>query len=179
MASGTLDVAEVFVVGDGSMVQVEARSAGTATITAYAADGSAASCTVTVEAPYVPPVTEDPLTLNQKNITIEEGEWGEIYVTGGRCVDWNTTNPNVVRLYDVGDPTLIKIKGESAGTAEIIAYAPDGTTTICKITVTAYVEPITIVDSDPLYFDESGQEITSESNTESYEEAAADDITAG
>jgi hypothetical protein len=136
------------------MVQVEGREAGTTIITAYADNGTYASCTVTVEAPYVPPVVEDPLKLNKTNIVIEEGEWAEIYVTGGRCVDWNTTNQNVVRIYDVGDPTMIKIKGESAGTAEVIAYAPDGTTTICKITVTAYQEPEYKVDSDPLYFAE-------------------------
>lgn len=151
-SSSNPGVADVFVVGDGSMVQVEGREAGTTIITAYTADGTYASCTVTVEAPYVPPVVEDPLKLNVTNIVIEEGDWGEIYVTGGRCVDWNTTNRNVVRIYDVGDPTMIKIKGESAGTAEVIAYAPDGTTTICKITVTAYQEPEYKVDSDPLYF---------------------------
>ena len=137
-------VAEVYVIGDGSMVQIEGRAAGTATITAYADDGSAASCTVTVEAAYVPPtVAEDPLTLNQTSIVVEEGNWAEIYVTGGRCVNWNTTNQNVVRLYDVGDPTLIKIKGESAGNAEIIAYAPDGSTVICKVTVKALEIPET------------------------------------
>lgn len=147
-------VAEVFVVGDGSMVQVQGRSAGSTTITAYAQDGSTASCTVTVEAAYVPPaVVEDPLRLSTTTINIEEGEWAEIYVTGGRCVDWNTTNPNVVRIYDVGDPTMIKIKAESAGTAEIIAYAPNGTTTICRVTVTeVYREPEYMVDSDPLFF---------------------------
>ena len=152
-------VAAVYVVGDGSMAQVQALAAGNATVTAYAADGSSASCRITVEEPYVPTVVEDPLTLNKKNITIKEGEWAEIYITGGRCVDWNTTNRNIVRIYDVGDPTMIKIKGESAGTAEILAYAPDGTTTVCKITVTeAIVEyvpeavaPEEVAVEEPVY----------------------------
>lgn len=148
-------VAEVYVVGDGSMAQVQGRSAGTTTITAYANDGSSASCTVTVEAAYVPPtVAEDPLMLNTTSISIEEGNWAEIRVTGGRCVDWNTTNQNVVRIYDVGDPTVLKIKGESAGTAEVIAYASNGTTVTCRVTVTPYQPPMEMVDPDPLYFDE-------------------------
>ena len=57
----------------------------------------------------------------------------------------------IVRLYDVGDPNLIKIKGESAGTAEVIAYASDGTTIVCKVTVTPYQEPIYQVDPAPSY----------------------------
>ena len=185
-SSSNPSVAEVYVVGDGSMVQVDARAAGSATITAYAADGSSASCKVTVEAPYVPAVEEDPLKLDQKKITIEEGEWAEIYVTGGRCVDWNTTNQNVVRIYSVGDPTMIKIKGESAGTAEIIAYAPDGTTVTCKITVTAYQEPQVMVaepeyipEPEPVYTPEPEPEYSSESNSESYDEYSEDDGTAG
>ena len=152
-SSSNPSVAEVYVVGDGSMVQVEARAAGSATITAYAVDGSSASCSVTVEEPYVPPVAEDPLKLDQKNITINEGEWKEIYVTSGRCVDWNTTNQNVVRIYSVGDPTMIKIKGESFGTAEIIAYAADGSTTTCKITVVSVMvdEPEFFIPDEPEY----------------------------
>ena len=149
-------VAEVYVVGDGSMVQIEGRAAGTTIITASAADGSTASCTVTVEAAYVPPaVTEEPLRLNETNIFVDQGDWAEIRVTGGRCVDWNTTNQNVVRLYDVGDPTVIKIKGESAGTAEVIAYASNGTTVTCRVTVIPYQEPAQeMIDSDPLFFTE-------------------------
>ena len=168
-------VAEVYVVGDGSMVQVEARAAGSATITAYAADGSSVTCTVTVEEPYVPQVVvEDPLKLDQTNLVIDEGDWKEIYVTSGRCVDWNTTNQNVVRIYSVGDPTMIKIKGESAGTAEIIAYAADGTTTTCKITVTAYKvdEPEYFTSPEPVYTPEPEPEYTPEPEPEYYVEAA-------
>ena len=150
--SSNPDVAEVFMLGHGIKAEVEGHAPGTATITAYWPDGSTASCTVTIVVPNVPAVVEDPLTLNTKTITVEAGDWGEIYVTGGRCVDWNTTNQNIVRIYDVGDPTLIKIKGESVGTAEVIAYAADGTTTVCKVTVIPYQEPIEMVDPDPVYF---------------------------
>lgn len=170
-ASSNPGVADVFVVGDGSMVQVEARASGTATITAYSADGSTASCTVTVEVPFVPSVVEEPLKLNQTNITIEEGEWKDIYVTSGRCVDWNTTNQNVVRIYSVGDPTMITIKGESAGTAEVIAYAPDGTTTVCKITVTPYVAP----ETEPDYYDWESEFDYSEEDFE-FDEAFLEDL---
>ena len=148
-SSSNPGVADVYVIGDGTMVQVEGRSAGTATITAYADDGSSSSCTVTVTASNVPSETEDPLKLNTTNLVIGEGEWSEIYVIGGRCVDWNTTNRNVVRIYDIGDPTEIKVKGESAGTAEIIAYAPDGTTIVCNVIVTPYAS----YASDAVEFD--------------------------
>ena len=144
-------VAEVFMLGHGIKAEVEGHAPGTATITAYWPDGSTASCNVTVKAPDVPAVVEDPLRLNTTSIVVEAGDWGEIYVTSGRCVNWNTSNQNIVRLYDVGDPNLIKIKGESAGTAEVIAYASDGTTIVCKVTVTPYQEPIYQVDPAPSY----------------------------
>ena len=148
-------VAEVCPLANGNIGEIEALAPGTAIITAYWPDGTTASCTVTVEAAYVPPeVAEEPLTLNTQSVTVEEGDWAEIFVTGGRCVDWNTTNQNIVRIYTGDNPNHLRIKGESAGTAEIIAYAPDGTTTVCKVTVTAYEEPIEIVDSDPLFFEE-------------------------
>lgn len=148
-------VAEVCPLANGNIGEIEGLAPGTAIITAYWPDGTTASCTVTVEAAYVPPeVAEEPLTLNTQSVTVEEGDWAEIFVTGGRCVDWNTTNQNIVRIYTGDNPNHLRIKGESAGTAEIIAYAPDGTTTVCKVTVTAYEEPIEIVDSDPLFFEE-------------------------
>lgn len=149
-------VAEVYPLAHGTMAEVEALAPGTATITAYWPDGSSASCIVTVEAAYVPPaVAEEPLTLHTTSISVEEGNWAELYVTGGHCIDWNTTNQNIVRLYDVGDPAMIKIKGESAGTAEIIAYASNGTTVTCTVTVTPYQALAEMVDSDPVFYDES------------------------
>lgn len=153
--SSNPSVAEVWPLAHGTMAEITAMAPGTAIITAFWPDGSTASCTVTVEAAYVPPVvTEEPLKLNTKSINIEEGDWAEIYVSSGRCVDWNTTNQNIVRIYTVDDPNQLRIKGESGGTAEIIAYAPNGTTTVCKVTVTAYQEQEEIVDSDPLFFEE-------------------------
>lgn len=185
-SSSNPSVAEAYVVGNGSAVEVQARAAGTATITAYAADGSTASCSVTVEAPNIPAVVDPPLKLNVTHISVEEGEWAEIHVTSGRCVNWNTSNQNVVRIYDVGDPALLKIKGESAGTAEIIAYAPDGTTTVCKITVTAYQEPEYMVDEpeyfvepEPEYTPEPEAEYTPEPEPENDEDFSADDNTVG
>lgn len=137
-------VAEVFMLGHGIKAEVEGHAPGTAIITAYWPDGSTASCTVTVVAPSVPAAVEDPVRLNATSIVVEAGDWGEIHVTSGRCVNWNTSNQNIVRLYDVGDPNLIRIKGESAGTAEVIAYGSDGTTTVCKVTVKPYEAPVSI-----------------------------------
>ena len=178
-------VADVYVVGDGSMVQVEARAAGSTTITAYAADGSYASCAVTVEVPYIPPVVQDPLRLSRTDLMMTEGDWFELYVTSGTCVDWNTTNPNIVRLFDVHEPNKINLRADSAGTCEIIAYAADGTTTVCRVTVNAYQEPQVIVD-EPLYFipepeytPEPEPQYVPEFDTESYDDFNADDYAAG
>lgn len=138
-SSSNPDVVGVYVIGgNNNNVQIKGKQAGTATITAYAADGCTASCTVTVENPYVPPVTADPLKLDRLEITIEEGDWGEIHVVSGRCVEWNSSNKNIVRIYGNDDVTMIRIKGEAAGTADIIAYAENGTTTVCKVTVKPY-----------------------------------------
>lgn len=145
-SSSNSNVVGVYAIGeDTNNVRIKGFQAGTATVTAYAADGSRASCTVTVEDPYVPPVVEDPLKLDRKQIVVEEGNWAEIRVTSGRCVDWNTSNKNIVRIYTVDDPTVLRIKGESAGTAQIIAYAPDGTTVICEVTVTPLQIPEVVV----------------------------------
>ena len=176
-SSSNPDVVGIYSIGgDTNAVQIKGLQAGTATVTAYAADGTSASCTVTVEEAYVPPVAEDPLILNETNLVIEEGQWAEIYVTGGRCVDWNTTNQNVVRIYDIDDPTLIKIKGESIGSAEIIAYAPDGTTTICNVIVI----PIEVSDAGPVmeYVPEaeSSTEPSTEPEPESEPEPASEPV---
>jgi hypothetical protein len=86
-------------------------------------------------------------------ITIEEGDWGEIHVVSGRCVDWNSSNKNIVRIYGNDDVTMIRIKGEAAGTADIIAYAENGTTTVCKVTVKPY-QVIEEIVGDSVYQEE-------------------------
>ena len=149
--SSNPSVAEAIVVGDGSIVEVHARSAGTATITAYASNGNTASCTVTIKAPYVP---QETLTLNKTNLVLTVGDWFELKATSGTCVDWNSTNPNVVRLFDVHEPNQINLKADSAGTCEIIAYSSNGTTTVCRVTVNPYQAPIEIVDPDPIFIPE-------------------------
>ena len=141
-------VAEVYMLGHGTKAEIVGHAAGTAIITAYWPNGDTASCTVTVEAPSAPVVVEDPVKLNPTSIVVEEGDWGEIYVVSGRCMNWNTSNQNIVRIYDVGDPNMIRIKGESAGTADVIAYSSNGTTTICRVTVKPYTAPEPIA-TDP------------------------------
>ena len=135
-------VADVYMLGHGIKAEIVGCTPGTATITAYWPDGSTVSCNVTVTAPAAPAVA-DPLKLNPTSIVVEAGDWGEIYVVSGHCVDWNTSNQNIVRIYSVGDPNMIRIKGETAGTAEVIAYSADGTTTVCKVTVKSYEAPAT------------------------------------
>ena len=158
-SSSNSNVVGVYVIGDDTNnVKIKGFQAGSSTVTAYAADGSSVTCKVTVEDPYVAPVVQDPLTLAKTNLVLTEGDWYELKVTSGTCVNWNTTNPNIVRLFDVNEPNMIKLRADSAGTCEIIAYASDGTTTICKVTVNPYV--VEIVDPDPVFFTEPATEPT-------------------
>lgn len=122
--------------GDTQKVQVKADSAGTARIIAYAADGSTAECTITAENPQVVEPVE-PLAIGPSFQEMEVGDWNEVWVVSGDAVDWNTSNPNVVRVYGNDDTSIVKIKAESPGEAEIIAYAADGTVSKCKVRVNA------------------------------------------
>ena len=141
-------VAEIEIVGDGTGVLVTARRGGSATITVHGNSGNSASCVVTVReaAPVVP---QEPVTLNRTYLEMTEGDWFELKVLSGTCLDWNSTNPNVVRLFDVHEPDQINLRAEAAGSCQIIAYGPNGTTTICNVTVLPFVEPMEMVDPDP------------------------------
>ncbi len=112
-------------------------SAGTATITATAADGSGvnATCKVTV--------TEDikvaSVTLNKKEVTIKAGNTQALTATVSpsnatiKSVTWKSSNPKVATVNENGIVT-----GVSAGTATITATAADGSgvNATCKVTVT-------------------------------------------
>lgn len=133
--SSNASVVGVYAVGgDTQKVQVMADSAGTARIIAYAADGSTAECSITAENPQAPEPVE-PLAIGPSSREMEVGDWDEVWVVSGDAVDWNTTNPNVVRVYGNDDRSIVQIKAEAPGSAEILAYAADGTVARCYVTV--------------------------------------------
>ena len=117
---------------------VTAKSVGTATITATAADGSGVkdSCVVTV--------TNKPIaniTLSSSALSLSEGSTSQLTATvtpsdaTNKSVIWSTSNANVATISDVGLITAI-----SVGTAIITCTAADGSgvKAACTVTVKAY-----------------------------------------
>ncbi|MBO7252685.1 MAG: Ig-like domain-containing protein, partial [Oscillospiraceae bacterium] len=88
-------VAEVYVIGDGTMAQVEGRKPGKATITVYDRYGGWVTCNVTVEAPV------SKLVIGPGNICMNVGDWEDISVASGTAVDWASSDSNVVGVYVV------------------------------------------------------------------------------
>lgn len=118
-------VAQVYPGSDPSWVYVQAVGAGSAQIYAYDAYGNVQACYVTVENPaYVEPVAA-PLSVSPTSITVQEGDWGELYVTSGTALKWETNNSNVVALYDSGDGAL-RFKAVAPGYADILVYGENG-----------------------------------------------------
>ena len=105
---------------------VTAISAGSAKITATAADGSgkSASCTVYVTGD----VLVSSITVSPSNITLSVG--GSTFLTANvcptnatnKCVTWSTDNPCVATV----NPNSGLVTAQGAGTATIYATAQDG-----------------------------------------------------
>ena len=125
-------------------------SAGTATITATAADGSGvnATCKVTV--------TEDikvaSVTLNKKEVTIKAGNTQALTATVSpsnatmKSVTWKSSNPKVATVDENGVVT-----GISAGTATITATAADGSGVKASCKVTIIYNSIALNDASTSY----------------------------
>ena len=183
------DVVGIYEVGSNSSngIRLKGKGAGTAQVIAYAADGSTAVCNVIVEAPYV-----ESLELNKNSMTLTAGDIGDLRISIGSAVNWSSSNPSVAEVYVIGDGSMVQVDARAAGSTTITAYAADGTTSTCKITVNAKQEPEFKVD-EPEYFvaPESvytpeheyvpapEPEYAPESDSESYEEFSADEDAAG
>lgn len=122
---------------------VKGLTAGTATITATAADGSGVQgvCTVTVKAAGPAGVKVTKITLDKTTASLEEGKTEKLTATvepsnaTDSKVTWTTSNSSVAT---VSDGTITAVK---AGTATITATAADGSgiKAECAVTVTAPV----------------------------------------
>ena len=124
--------------------------AGTATITATAADGNGvkATCKVTV--------TEDikvaSVTLNKKEVTIKAGNTQALTATVSpsnatmKSVTWKSSNPKVATVDENGVVT-----GISAGTATITATAADGSGVKASCKVTIIYNSIALNDASTSY----------------------------
>jgi len=122
---------------------VTAVSAGTATITAAAQDGSGISGSVTVEVKGIPPKPVTSITINTEDLSIQEGTYKYLTVTvlpedaGNKNIIWSSDNPDVARvvLLSGGSATYL-LRAFLVGTAIITATAVDGSGVSDSFTVT-------------------------------------------
>ncbi|MGM9713182.1 MAG: Ig domain-containing protein [Prevotella sp.] len=125
---------------------VSAKSAGTATITCRAADGSgkSASCSVSVEASKV---YVSNIALNKTSDNLYVGDGIQLYASVSpssatvKSVSWASNNTSVATVTDGGYVTA-----RSVGNATIVCTAKDGSGTkaTCYITVKEKVRPSSI-----------------------------------
>ena len=124
---------------------VTAIKAGTATITATAADGSGekATCTVTVNAAETVPVQS--VSLDKTSLELTEDETAQLTATvkpddaTNKNVTWESSNTSVATVNATGEVTAI-----GAGTATITVTTVDQSkTATCEVTVTAAPVPVT------------------------------------
>ena len=130
--------------------KVTALAAGTATITATAADGSgiSASCKVTVTNPVIK-VTK--IKLDKSELSLVVGEYSNVSAevtpenATNRNITWSSNNTGVATVDSNGKVTAV-----SAGTATITATAADGSgiSASCKVTVTNPVIKVTKIKLD-------------------------------
>ena len=123
---------------------VTAIKAGTATITATAADGSGekATCTVTVNAAETVPVQS--VSLDKTTLGLTEGNTAQLTATvkpdnaTNKNVTWESSNTSVATVNATGEVTAI-----GAGTATITVTTVDQSkTATCEVTVTAAPVPV-------------------------------------
>lgn len=125
---------------------VSAKSAGTATITCRAADGSGkyATCKVSVESATV---NVSSITLNKTSASLYVGETTQLTATvspssaTNKSVSWTSDDTSVATVSSTG-----LVTAKSAGTATITCKAKDGSgkQTTCNISVKEYVKPTSI-----------------------------------
>ena len=131
--------------------KVTAQSAGSATITCTAKDGSGikATCKVTVtdsSVPVNPTVKVTKITLNKTTASVTKGKTLQLTATvtpasaTNKAVAWKSSNTKIATVSSTG-----KVTAKSAGTVTITCTAKDGSgkKATCKITVTNPVVKVT------------------------------------
>ncbi len=122
---------------------VKAVGAGSATITATAADGSGvkATCEVTV----TQPVTKITLNKTSLNLSVNKSETLTATVNpdnaSNKAVNWTSTNTKVATVDANG---LVKAVGVGSATIAVTATDGSGVKATCKVTVTQPVTKITL-----------------------------------
>ena len=130
--------------------KVTAVSAGTASITCMAKDGSdkKATCKVTVTDPTPPKpsvVKVTKITLNKTTASVGKGKTMQLTATvtptnaTNKAVTWKSSNTKIATVSSTG-----KVTAKSAGTVTITCTAKDGSgkKATCKVTVTEPKPPV-------------------------------------
>lgn len=144
------DKPDVVTVTNGTL---EAKAAGTATITVTSVDNPncSATCVITVsERPGVP-VTGVTLTKELTLKTTDEPYQLTAALAPDTATDktvvWRTSNADVVEIeYNENDGFCI-LTPKKAGTANVFAQAHNGQMAVCAVTVTQPLESITLADA--------------------------------
>lgn len=129
--------------------KVTAVAVGTTTITATAADGKTANCTVTVKAAgtNTDTVRVSGITLNKKKLTLGAGEKFTLKATvkpnnaTNKTVQWTTSNKKALTVDKGKVATNKKLKKTTKVT---ITAAADGKKASCTITVKAAPKKVTL-----------------------------------
>lgn len=129
--------------------KVTAVAVGTTTITATAADGKTANCTVTVKAAgtNTDTVRVSGITLNKKKLTLGAGEKFTLKATvkpnnaTNKTVQWTTSNKKAVTVDKGKVATNKRLKKTTKVT---ITAAADGKKASCTITVKAAPKKVTL-----------------------------------
>ena len=150
---------------------LSAKSVGTATVTATAADGKSATCVVTVKAKTIP-VTG--VTLDKTSLTMTEGDTQTLTATlaptnaSNKNVTWSSSNTTVATVSSAGVVTA-----KAAGNATITVTTADGSKTAsCIVTVVSKKPVIQFADSNLKQYLLSYYDTDGDSEI-SYEEAEA------
>ncbi len=118
---------------DKTSKSFKAKGAGSVTVTATSESGLTATIVVNVSAPK--PVTAITVTLGNSTIGVGGTTQASVNVNpsdaDNKGVTWSSSKPAVATVSSSG-----KVTGKSAGTAEIIATAKDGSGVVGKATVT-------------------------------------------
>lgn len=126
---------------------INAKAAGTCTITAKTANGLTATCKVTVKAKTV---AATGISLNPTSMTITAGNTKKIYanITPSnatiKSVLWSSSNPSVAGMKNGG-----VLVAKKAGTCTITGKTVNGKAATCKVTVKAKTVAATGISLNP------------------------------
>ena len=137
-------IAKVNSAGNGTSGNVTGVSAGTTTITVYTENGLSASCTVTVK----DTASTSSISIN-KNITLDKGSQKDLTIkltpsNSKTLYSVKSSDESIVSVSTTGGRTGVRVRGVSAGEAEITVYTDDGLSATCIVTVNGAPDPTNI-----------------------------------